>query len=887
MPDNAGIFISYASADRERVRPIVADIQNQGITCWFDEQQLKPFDAELSKRISQGIERTALTMAFVSETYQTREACRWELLRTLQTSGMAGLLLVRLDQSQSRWSILKENVFCDLAGEGAGQIRDLLEALRPPIRARPARGVRAEPGPWSQEWASNAFEGRFDERLRLVSMFTSHVAERVDQVRRARQVQIVGLGGQGKSMLALQCASDLALRYPGGILRLNAGGDLEGSEVTDTTSTLERLLGQIHGWALRKSQATGEQISLPDRSAEDVWESTRTALKPLVRGTLWLIDDLPKGLSDSELNRLICPAPGDTLITTRTDAYKSHFPYTTLTLDAFSPEEAVYVLARGSAQTMEEDAQVLGEIAKTVGYHALSLAVLSPRVEAWSAHRVLQDLRSAPIDQLEECAQDIGDLPAGHGPSVVATLRMSIEGLLRPEARDIMRLAAIWPPGSPLPLEMLDAVIGRGAARGVTEVVTSNLARRDGSGLLVHAIISSVAEWLIVNDPHSALTDAHRVRSLRSESAAWLEPLVKATNLWDASDAGRTAWHVLEPVDGDWMHSDSTVAYLSLMAMARLPMRHKPPMLSGDALTEHLSTAVGWARRAETVFPGDARDDALRRGRALAMEGLLKLSLARRLPQPQQRRSQALEGQSLLEQSLQLRRPWLANSDDAEDQDELERAHFNYGRGFLTMAKILAEAGDHAGAGHALDQAENTYIRIGGTRHAHFDTDVDDEGPEKLASCLRGEAIVALTRVTHQTGAGLDERRAWLTHATECLSRAMELTCPVAAGSDNATPDMCKDVALGIKIDVVSRILDGGPDIDVDALLESLMRQVDDTPVPWAATSPTAMAGAAIGFARLRIAAERGGKGTRPQGVADELLDEDYPALRRTLGWTP
>jgi len=43
---------------------------------------------------------------------------------------------------------------------------------------------------------------------------------------------------------------------------------------------------------------------------------------------------------------------------------------------------------------------------------------------------------------------------------------------------------------------------------------------------------------------------------------------------------------------------------------------------------------------------------------------------------------------------------------------------------------------------------------------------------------------------------------------------------------------------------------------------------------------------AAVGFARLRIASQRGGRGTAPERAASELIEEDCPAFLRTLELT-
>lgn len=440
MQSEGGVFISYASADRERVVPVVAELKDLGMRCWFDQQELRRFDAGLTERIGAGIAGTALTLAFVSTAYQESVACRWELIRTVQTSGLPGLLLVRLEDCTAEWAIVKENVFCDLSRSSPAAVGAGLKDLHPPIEERSPRGMPTQVGP--EGWAGNAFEGRFDERLRLISWFTGHVGERHDQGHRSRRVQIVGLGGQGKTMLALQCATDLSNLYTGGILRLRAGGDQDSGEVANPASTLDGLLGQIHDWARDRALHLGVKVTLPERSDHNAWAQTRAVITPLVDKTLWLIDDLPAGLDGSELDRVLCPSPGDSLITTRSDAYKQYLPHTTLTLDAFSLEEAVYYLAYGSGETIDQDGAILEQIASEVGCYALALAVLRPRLESAPASEVLNNLRTAAVEELEDCAQDIGGLPAGHGASVVATLRMSVEALKRKQSVDILRLAA-------------------------------------------------------------------------------------------------------------------------------------------------------------------------------------------------------------------------------------------------------------------------------------------------------------------------------------------------------------------------------------------------------------------------------------------------------------
>lgn len=55
---------------------------------------------------------------------------------------------------------------------------------------------------------------------------------------------------------------------------------------------------------------------------------------------------------------------------------------------------------------------------------------------------------------------------------------------------------------------------------------------------------------------------------------------------------------------------------------------------------------------------------------------------------------------------------------------------------------------------------------------------------------------------------------------------------------------------------------------------------------PPAAAVLMSVVDAAVGFARLRIASQRGGRGTAPERAASELIEEDCPAFLRTLELT-
>ena len=74
---DAYIFISYAHADAEAVRPVLADLQARGYRLWFDEGLVA--GSEWPEYIAEHLAGAALVMCFVSDAYLASDNCRREL----------------------------------------------------------------------------------------------------------------------------------------------------------------------------------------------------------------------------------------------------------------------------------------------------------------------------------------------------------------------------------------------------------------------------------------------------------------------------------------------------------------------------------------------------------------------------------------------------------------------------------------------------------------------------------------------------------------------------------------------------------------------------------------------------------------------------------------
>ena len=74
---DAYIFISYAHADAEVVRPILADLQGRGYRLWFDEGLVA--GSEWPEYIAEHLAGAGLVMCFVSNAYMASDNCRREM----------------------------------------------------------------------------------------------------------------------------------------------------------------------------------------------------------------------------------------------------------------------------------------------------------------------------------------------------------------------------------------------------------------------------------------------------------------------------------------------------------------------------------------------------------------------------------------------------------------------------------------------------------------------------------------------------------------------------------------------------------------------------------------------------------------------------------------
>jgi tetratricopeptide (TPR) repeat protein len=251
-------------------------------------------------------------------------------------------------------------------------------------------------------------------------------------------VQVQGMGGLGKTLLAEEYALRFGPAYPGGVFWLSAvAGDSLSAQVL-------RIAGHL---GMETANLT------PDEAMG------------LLRGTLsergrylWIVDDLPADADHDKLLTWSAPSVnGVTLVTTRNKRLKgSGFVHP---LDVLSPDEAFELLTSRRAPRTDTERSAAQEIPALLGNHALAVDVTGAAIEAEGYQFLYDLLRSPQEDALEFAAELADELPGGHAPSIAATLLASIRRLNEDGLR-LLQLATLLAP-APIPQSLVASVFAR------------------------------------------------------------------------------------------------------------------------------------------------------------------------------------------------------------------------------------------------------------------------------------------------------------------------------------------------------------------------------------------------------------------------------------------
>jgi hypothetical protein len=432
---------------------------------WIDREEIDPLD-DFPARIREGIAQCHALLAWYSPEYAQSSYCQkeltsaWICVQRLTRNVLSRILIVNPKDNVAHIAlgdVGKQNYLTapkDLASQAASiqSIQQKLAGLSGDFAAVREFKLSA----WHPDAQHGS--GRFVGRLR--ELWAIHIALNpvgISEHENANLVaQLQGLGGVGKSLLAIEYAKLFSAAYPGGIHWLRAHG-FDPNKPLDAEACERERRTQIEDMAL------GYEISIRDK---DFREISRDLAQKLASGGpyLWVADDLAPGLNPQDAFPSWCApsANGSTLITTRSRDYDGIG--STITVAVLDSEPALELLTHERKPRTEREREDAEGLVKDLGRHALALDVaghflLKTRDFATLRSEIAQE--GSEDDPLGVLAASLkGQLPGGHEKSIVATLLASVRQL-GDQGLSLLRLAGELQSGTPIPLRLAKGVFKR------------------------------------------------------------------------------------------------------------------------------------------------------------------------------------------------------------------------------------------------------------------------------------------------------------------------------------------------------------------------------------------------------------------------------------------
>ena len=230
------IFLSHAWKDGDRPRHIADALTQAGLRVWFDAAEINDFSS-ITRAVTEGLAKSKALLAYYSKTYPLRRACQWELTAAFLAAEAEGdprrrVLVISPEETAGHIHPiqLRDAKFRNAPADNGATLQELVQSVVKHVATLdgPLSGIHPlAPPPWHgvKPVRYERFVGRFQE---MWAMHSSLSETRVVQITGAsgqEVVQVTGLGGIGKSLLAREYALRFGDAYPGGIFWLSAYGN--------------------------------------------------------------------------------------------------------------------------------------------------------------------------------------------------------------------------------------------------------------------------------------------------------------------------------------------------------------------------------------------------------------------------------------------------------------------------------------------------------------------------------------------------------------------------------------------------------------------------------------------------------------------------------------
>jgi tetratricopeptide (TPR) repeat protein len=515
------VFISYRHVDIEAVRALAAALRAQGLEVWQDEKRIEDF-ASIQRSVEEGLAHSKALVAWYSARYPESVACQWELTHAFVGGQQEGdprqrMLLVNPEAANGHIHPIELRDALYRGVTDASGLQATAEAVARHVRKLTGTFESIEPGV-KPRWfgavhgdGSNRFVGRMAELWAIHSGLWSAQVPIITGRESRPLVRVTGMGGSGKSLAVENYAIRFGAAYPGGIFWLRAfGHDAERPLDGDARAALleSQLIDIAQGLGVGTQGLNPAQIRAQVTQRID-------AAGPY----LWVVDDLPSGMSWDEAQPWLAPsAQGRSVIATRSEGLG--WAGTAVAIGELGEAAALELLFHARKPADEGERAEAREIVRALGYHPLAIELAAVAVQKRGFAQFRESLQAPSRDVLDFAAQ----LLTAQGQALPhrekanlnlsTTLFQSIDGL-QEAAKDFLRLAAqvaAVPIGRRLAINALAAA---GDADGtdaedaadiaVASVMSQSLAREPSPGnYLVHTMVVRAMRFRDANENRGA-----------------------------------------------------------------------------------------------------------------------------------------------------------------------------------------------------------------------------------------------------------------------------------------------------------------------------------------------------------------------------------------------
>ena len=408
-----------------------------------------------------------------------RETLRGQLMLALYRSGRPA---EALDEYRTLRDQLVEELGIDPSPRSAriyeGILREdpeLAAPARPPVAPPTVLAAAAAPeapgAPCTLPYDVTDFTGR-DRALREVV-----ACARRPSGLGARIVAIDGMGGCGKTTLAVHAGHQLAEDYPDGQLHIDLCGYTSGEQPVTVGAALDGLL--------RAFGLPGDRIPEDTAARSSLWRTTMSGKRVLL-----LLDNAADAAA---VIPLLPPSPDCLVLITSRARLLDVDGADWISLDVMGPEEAAaFIAATLGTPRVAAEPEAAVELALQCGYLPLAVRIATARLR----NRPQWTLRYF-VERLRDETRRLNELTSGER-GVATTLRLSYQALDQ-DCRSAFRILALHP-GRDLDLHSAAAMLGSDHLRAedaLEQLLDAHLAQQPAIGRYrFHDLVRSFAHSL-------------------------------------------------------------------------------------------------------------------------------------------------------------------------------------------------------------------------------------------------------------------------------------------------------------------------------------------------------------------------------------------------------